>query len=259
MDMKDIRIDAKLVKSDEKVRLSWHVQNQSRKRIVLVGYHCPFKRNGEELGVWLQTKKTWMQKVSVIRTNHFRTTLDPEESRTFEWGLVDPSYYGITEQGIWSYRVCIFYYYAGSDDINNVCQESNSIDISGWSDYDRRYFDENTLKLLKSEFPTIRSLREGMSFKDVLFSHKASRVIDAVFMDSKRIILVELDNYLTVEDITRVEETRRKVEQFYGRQMGLDTIVVLIANPPSNEVKRIIADYGTIKVLFPHEFKEYSH
>jgi len=244
-----LEVHAFLEESDGKVRLRWKVTNNSEKRIELVGYYCPFFKDREEMGVWLREKKRWAREQVVIRSKRFGMVLGPEETRTYVWAWVLPKYYGILDTGSWHYKLSIIYRFEDSGDIQRISAVSAPIQFNLIDERDMRYFSSEVIHLLREKFPRIQSLSRDVDLTNALYSHRASRVVDAVFRDDDSLILVELDNYLTLDDIRRVEGSRQKVEKFYGRQMGLDTIAVLIAKPVNEALKQTLTKYEKLLVL----------
>ena len=130
----DIALDASLrivskflsreIDNEPYVQMKWTISNDSKSKLQVVGYYCPFyywTESGEKSsyklkGVFIPDREKWKESEFMISNEHVRLQLWPGESRTYIWAVVRPSYYGM-DAGNWSYRLRIYYQIIGVEGV----------------------------------------------------------------------------------------------------------------------------------------------
>lgn len=235
------------------VRLVWRVKNISKKRIRIRSYYVPFYTGNKKRGVFTQGR--WIRNRFKISNDHIITYLYPTEERSFVWEWVKPSYYGLTGNYSWHYRLELHYTVDGDPLDRKVECRSRSMRIGkeGYAELEKLgpFTSPEIIKPLVNEFPTITDdFDERMEIQRVLVPYGRAAIIpDAVLLTDSELVVVQLATYVSRKDLQRVDDAISSIQQ-WAEKLDVKPIGVIVVVNDDDYIRKIAEDeYPRIRII----------
>lgn len=225
-----------------RIRMKWIIRNNSKEKIRILGYYCPFYRKKEQItnregefhGAYIPDRDKWIKEEFRTENDHVNMVLWPKERRDYVWAEVQPEYYGIRDEGYWYYRVRFYYQLQSTGEF--LYQDSNEAGFnfrdtileSGEEKILRDFFldSEGIVRALRKHDELIHPFPDWDSATDVTMAGKNR--IDLLLQTRKHFIVVETKHIITPNSILQIERFIRRVQKIFGRQYGKETIGIII-------------------------------